>query len=100
MSDTPTSPIRTERHGDVLVIISNNPPVNALGAAVREGLEAGIKQAAGDATIKAGGGRRDDQGGGDPLRRTALLRRRRHHGIRKADDRTGSGYGDRRNRSA
>jgi 3-hydroxyacyl-CoA dehydrogenase len=53
MSDTPTSPIRTERHGEVLVIISNNPPVNALGAAVREGLEAGIKQAAGDATIKA-----------------------------------------------
>jgi 3-hydroxyacyl-CoA dehydrogenase len=53
MSDTPASPIRTERHGDVLVIISNNPPVNALGAAVREGLDAGIKQAAGDATIKA-----------------------------------------------
>ena len=53
MSDTPTSPIRTERHGDVLVIISNNPPVNALGAAVREGLEAGIKQAEADATIKA-----------------------------------------------
>ena len=25
-----TSPIRTERHGDILVIISNNPPVNAL----------------------------------------------------------------------
>jgi 3-hydroxyacyl-CoA dehydrogenase len=53
MSDTPASPIRTERHGDVLVIVSNNPPVNALGSAVREGLEAGIKQAAGDATIKA-----------------------------------------------
>ncbi|WP_066804742.1 3-hydroxyacyl-CoA dehydrogenase NAD-binding domain-containing protein [Sphingomonas asaccharolytica] len=53
MSDTPASPIRTKRHGDVLVIISNNPPVNALGAAVREGLDAGIKQAAADATIKA-----------------------------------------------
>ncbi|HEX7850668.1 MAG TPA: enoyl-CoA hydratase-related protein, partial [Sphingomonas sp.] len=53
MSDTPASPIRTERHGDVLVIISNNPPVNALGAAVREGIDAGIKQAAADATIKA-----------------------------------------------
>ena len=36
-----TSPITTERHGDVLVIISDNPPVNALGAAVRQGLEAG-----------------------------------------------------------
>lgn len=52
-TDTPPSPIRTERHGDVLVIISNNPPVNALGAAVRQGLEAGIKQAEADASIKA-----------------------------------------------
>ena len=48
-----TSPIRTERHDDVLVIISNNPPVNALGAAVRQGLEAGIKEAVGDDSIKA-----------------------------------------------
>ncbi|MEO5938049.1 MAG: 3-hydroxyacyl-CoA dehydrogenase NAD-binding domain-containing protein [Sphingomonas sp.] len=48
-----TSPIRTERHDDVLVIISDNPPVNALGAAVRMGLEAGIKQGLADAGIKA-----------------------------------------------
>ena len=48
-----TSPIRTERHDDVLVIISNNPPVNALGAAVRQGLEAGIKEGVADATITA-----------------------------------------------
>jgi len=48
-----TSPIRTERHDDVLVIISNNPPVNALGAAVRQGLEAGIKEAVADDSIKA-----------------------------------------------
>jgi 3-hydroxyacyl-CoA dehydrogenase len=48
-----TSPIRTERHDDVLVIISDNPPVNALGAAVRQGLEAGIKQAVADDSIKA-----------------------------------------------
>ena len=47
------SPIRTERHGDVLVIISDNPPVNALGAGVREGLEAGIKQGVADASITA-----------------------------------------------
>ncbi|WP_375390603.1 3-hydroxyacyl-CoA dehydrogenase NAD-binding domain-containing protein [uncultured Sphingomonas sp.] len=47
------SPIRTERHGDVLVIISDNPPVNALGAGVREGLEAGIKQGVADASIAA-----------------------------------------------
>ena len=48
-----TSPIRTERHDDVLVIISNNPPVNALGAAVRKGLDAGLKEALGDDAIKA-----------------------------------------------
>lgn len=48
-----TSPIRTERHGDVLVIISNNPPVNALGAAVRSGLEAGVNEGLGDDSIKA-----------------------------------------------
>lgn len=48
-----TDPIRTERHGDVLVIISDNPPVNALGAAVRQGLERGIKEAEADSGIKA-----------------------------------------------
>lgn len=48
-----TNPIRTERHNDVLVIISDNPPVNALGAAVRLGLEAGIKEGVADASIKA-----------------------------------------------
>ncbi|MBC7985275.1 MAG: enoyl-CoA hydratase/isomerase family protein [Sphingomonadaceae bacterium] len=47
------SPITTERQGDVLVIVSNNPPVNALGAAVRQGLAAGIEEAAGDDSIKA-----------------------------------------------
>ena len=47
------SPIRTERHDDVLVIISDNPPVNALGAAVRLGLDAGIKEALADDSIKA-----------------------------------------------
>ncbi len=48
-----TSPISTARHGDVLVITSNNPPVNALGGAVRQGLDAGIKEAAGDDAVKA-----------------------------------------------
>ena len=47
------SPVRTERHDDVLVIISDSPPVNALGAAVRDGLEAGVKQGVADASIKA-----------------------------------------------
>ena len=44
-----TDPIRTERHDDVLVIVSNNPPVNALGAAVRQGLARGIEEALGAA---------------------------------------------------
>ncbi len=48
-----TSPIRTERHDDVLVIISDNPPVNALGAAVRIGLEAAIKEGVADDSIHA-----------------------------------------------
>jgi 3-hydroxyacyl-CoA dehydrogenase len=48
-----TSPISTARHHDILVVTSNNPPVNALGAAVRQGLVAAIEQAEGDDSIKA-----------------------------------------------
>ena len=48
-----TNPIRTERHDDVLVIISDSPPVNALGAAVRQGLEAAVKEGVADASIAA-----------------------------------------------
>jgi 3-hydroxyacyl-CoA dehydrogenase len=47
------SVVTTERHGEILVIISNNPPVNALGAAVRLGLKAGIEEALGDDSVKA-----------------------------------------------
>lgn len=47
------SPIATELHDDVLVIVSNNPPVNALGAAVRIGLDAGIKEALANDAVKA-----------------------------------------------
>ncbi|TPG21488.1 3-hydroxyacyl-CoA dehydrogenase [Sphingomonas koreensis] len=48
-----TGPITTHRHGDVLVIVSNNPPVNALGAAVRQGIEAAIKEGVADDTVHA-----------------------------------------------
>jgi 3-hydroxyacyl-CoA dehydrogenase len=48
-----TTPITTTRHGDVLIIASNNPPVNALGHAVREGLVKGIEEANGDDSVKA-----------------------------------------------
>jgi 3-hydroxyacyl-CoA dehydrogenase len=47
------SPITTHRHGDILVVTSNNPPVNALGHAVREGLVAAIAEADGDEAVKA-----------------------------------------------
>ena len=48
-----TTPIRTERHDNVLVIVSDNPPVNALGQAVRAGLAAGIEEALGDDAVEA-----------------------------------------------
>jgi 3-hydroxyacyl-CoA dehydrogenase len=48
-----TSPITTQKHHDILVVTSNNPPVNALGAAVRQGLVAAIEEAEGDDSIKA-----------------------------------------------
>src|SRR4028118_507784 len=48
-----TTPITTTRHGDVLIITSNNPAVNALGHAVREGIVQGIEQADADDAVKA-----------------------------------------------
>jgi 3-hydroxyacyl-CoA dehydrogenase len=48
-----TNPISTQRHGDVLIVLSNNPPVNALGHAVRQGLFAAIEQAEADGSVKA-----------------------------------------------
>src|SRR6478735_7806672 len=53
IDETKTSPISTTRHGDVLIVTSNNPPVNALGAAVRQGLVAAIGEAEADDAIKA-----------------------------------------------
>ena len=41
------------REGDVAVITINNPPVNALGLAVREGLIAALDQVGQDAGVKA-----------------------------------------------
>jgi 3-hydroxyacyl-CoA dehydrogenase len=53
METNMTSPITTSRQGDVLILTSDNPPVNALGAAVRQGLQAGIEEAKSDDSIKA-----------------------------------------------
>ncbi|MBX3611419.1 MAG: enoyl-CoA hydratase/isomerase family protein [Hydrogenophaga sp.] len=40
-------------HGDVAVITLNNPPVNGLGLATRQGITAGLEQAQADAKVKA-----------------------------------------------
>ena len=48
-----SNPISTRRHGDILIIESNNPPVNALSAAVRQGLVDAIGEAEADDTVKA-----------------------------------------------
>jgi 3-hydroxyacyl-CoA dehydrogenase len=48
-----TNPISTRHHGDVLIIESNNPPVNALSAAVRQGLVDAIEEAEADDKVKA-----------------------------------------------
>jgi 3-hydroxyacyl-CoA dehydrogenase len=45
--------VTTERHDDVLIIVVNNPPVNALSWHVRQGLKDGVAEALGDASIKA-----------------------------------------------
>ena len=48
-----TTPIRSEREGDVLVVVSDNPPVNALGAAVRQGLLDQMTAGLADPEVKA-----------------------------------------------
>ena len=49
------SPISTQLHHDVLIVTSNNPPVNALGAEVRQGLVAAPVLLEGDGTAWRGG---------------------------------------------
>ena len=51
MTDSPL--VRLERHGDVGVIIVNNPPVNALSPGVPEGIVACLNEGLADAAIKA-----------------------------------------------
>ena len=47
------SVVRTARQGRVLVVTIANPPVNALGVAVRQGLLAAVEQAEADAAVQA-----------------------------------------------
>jgi 3-hydroxyacyl-CoA dehydrogenase len=53
MEKPATSPISTRRHGDVLIVLSNNPPVNALSTPVRQGLVDAIAEAEADERVKA-----------------------------------------------
>lgn len=48
-----SSVVTTALHGDVLVVNIDNPPVNALGAAVRQGLLVAMQQAQADAAVAA-----------------------------------------------
>ena len=45
--------VTTERHDDVLVLVVNNPPVNALSWHVRQGIADGIEAGLNDAGVKA-----------------------------------------------
>ena len=47
------TPVTLERHGNVALITLDNPPVNAISHAVRDGLLAAIDEADEDASIKA-----------------------------------------------
>src|SRR4051812_38408316 len=53
MDKPTTSPISTRKHGDVLIILSNNPPVNALSTAVRKGLVDAVAEAEADEAVNA-----------------------------------------------
>ena len=45
--------VHTERYGRVGVIVVDNPPVNAIGPSVREGIEAAVRELREDATVEA-----------------------------------------------
>ena len=54
MANEVVSPaVTTQLHGPVMVITVNNPPVNALSAAVRQGLVAAIEQADAEPDVRA-----------------------------------------------
>ena len=52
-TESNASIVQTRLDGEVLVVSIHNPPVNALGQAVRAGLLAAAQQAAADAAVKA-----------------------------------------------
>ncbi len=60
-----------QHDGDVAVITMDNPPVNALGHALRTGIEQALAQV------------RHGEGGAADRHRARVLRRRGHHGVRQ-----------------
>jgi 3-hydroxyacyl-CoA dehydrogenase len=52
-AEAPQSVVATRLEGDVLVVTIDNPPVNALGVAVRRGLLEAVERAEADAAVKA-----------------------------------------------
>jgi 3-hydroxyacyl-CoA dehydrogenase len=48
-----TDVVSTRRHGDIAIILANNPPVNALSAEVRRGLAKAIESAEADEAVNA-----------------------------------------------
>ena len=48
-----TETVTLERHGNVGVIVVDNPPVNAIAASVREGVDEGVKTLSNDPAIEA-----------------------------------------------
>ncbi|XYJ08188.1 3-hydroxyacyl-CoA dehydrogenase NAD-binding domain-containing protein [Telluria sp. B2] len=68
MNSGATAQVVRERHGDILLVTIDNPPVNALGVDVRRGLMEAIEAADGDAGVKAivlAGAGRNFLGGAD-----------------------------------
>ena len=53
MDNTDDGPVQQEMRGTVLVLTLRNPPVNALGFAVRTAIAKGLDRAEGDAAITA-----------------------------------------------
>lgn len=52
-AETTASVVELKQDGDILLVTINNPPVNALGAAVRQGLVVAMEQADANAAVKA-----------------------------------------------
>ena len=44
--------VRTEHHGDIAVIVVDNPPVNAIAPSVRDGIYAAVQELGADPAVR------------------------------------------------